>query len=337
MFFLALDAPRRLGCWMGVAARVQIPRKNAAKPSCTQWVGSASLLVTRWHSCYLLSETIPRRCRDAVPSPDHPTIRCAIYTRQSVAHGRDVDFTSCAAQREACELFVRSMRWEGWEILSERFDDVGASGATLDRPALQRLLAAARQGRVDRIVVHRFDRLSRSVLNWVRLAEELRAAEVELSVMAAGSLDVGLATSGLVTNLLAFFGEFERELIRERLRDARAARAARGLRAAGRVPFGYQAHPVTHQLEPHPVEAAVVQDFFRRAAAGETAEAIAASANERGIRTKANRKQRGSCWTGRTVLQLLRSPLYIGMRGAGGEQLPGLHVLYRDLRTGRFW
>ena len=45
------------------------------------------------------------------------------------------------AQREACEAFIASQRHEGWACLATRYDDGGFSGATMDRPALQRLLA----------------------------------------------------------------------------------------------------------------------------------------------------------------------------------------------------
>ena len=225
------------------------------------------------------------------------------------------------------------MRMEGWELLEERFDDVGVSGATLERLVLQRLMRAASQGLVDRVVVHRFDRLTRSVRDWARLGQFLEEMGVELSVVAGGFHDVGVATSGFVCNLLATFGEFERERIGERLRESRAARSARGLRSSGRVPFGYQSIPASRQLEPHPVEADIVREFFERAAAGETAEAIAAWANDRGIRTKANRKREGSRWTGRTVLQLLQSPLYVGQRSSGNALVPGVHAALVDEST----
>lgn len=73
--------------------------------------------------------------------------------------------SSCQVQFEACESFLRSQRSHDW-ILLERFDDEGYSGATLDRPALQRLLAQARGHLVDPVVVHRLDRLSRSLLGY---------------------------------------------------------------------------------------------------------------------------------------------------------------------------
>ena len=80
-------------------------------------------------------------------------VRCAIYTRKSSEEGLQQEFNSLRAQREACEAFINSQRHEGWTCLRAAYDDGGFSGATLDRPALQRLLADIAAGRVDTVVV----------------------------------------------------------------------------------------------------------------------------------------------------------------------------------------
>ena len=82
-------------------------------------------------------------------------VRCAIYTRKSSEEGLEQEFNSLQAQREACEAFISSQRHEGWVCLRVGYDDGGFSGATMDRPALQRLLADIAAGRVDTIVVYR--------------------------------------------------------------------------------------------------------------------------------------------------------------------------------------
>ena len=76
-------------------------------------------------------------------------VRCAIYTRKSSDEGLDQAFNSLDAQREACEAYVRSQRHEGWKLLPQRYDDGGISGGTMDRPALQSLLAELEAGRID--------------------------------------------------------------------------------------------------------------------------------------------------------------------------------------------
>jgi hypothetical protein len=91
------------------------------------------------------------------------TVRCAIYTRKSSEEGLEQEFNSLQAQREACEAFINSQRHEGWVCLRAAYDDGGFSGATMERPALQQLLADLTAGRVDTIVVYKIDRLTRSL------------------------------------------------------------------------------------------------------------------------------------------------------------------------------
>src|SRR5437588_12423557 len=85
-------------------------------------------------------------------------VRCAIYTRKSSEEGLEQEFNSLQAQREACEAFINSQRHEGWVCLRAAYDDGGFSGATMDRPAVQRLLTDIAAGRVETIVVYQIDR-----------------------------------------------------------------------------------------------------------------------------------------------------------------------------------
>ena len=75
------------------------------------------------------------------------------------------------AQRAACAAYVRSQASEGWVALAEHYDDGGFSGGTMERPALQRLLADIEAGQVDVVVVYKIDRLTRSLVDFARLVE----------------------------------------------------------------------------------------------------------------------------------------------------------------------
>src|SRR5438270_547158 len=94
-----------------------------------------------------------------MPRGDAGRRRCAIYTRKSSEEGLEQEFNSLAAQREACEAFIRSQRDEGWVLARTRYDDGGFSGGNIERPALQGLLADIRAGRIDVVVVYKVDRL----------------------------------------------------------------------------------------------------------------------------------------------------------------------------------
>src|SRR5229473_830932 len=92
--------------------------------------------------------------------------RCAIYTRKSSEEGLEQDFNSLHAQREACEAFIKSQHGEGWRLVRAAYDDGGFSGGTMERPALQRLLADIRERVIDVIVVYKVDRLTRSLADF---------------------------------------------------------------------------------------------------------------------------------------------------------------------------
>src|SRR4029079_6872684 len=68
-------------------------------------------------------------------------LRCAVYTRKSSEEGLEQEFNSLDAQREACEAYIASQKPEGWLLVPDHYDDGGISGTTLDRAALQRVLA----------------------------------------------------------------------------------------------------------------------------------------------------------------------------------------------------
>ena len=98
-------------------------------------------------------------------------LRCAIYTRKSSEEGLEQEFNSLHAQRDACCAYIASQRSEGWVELAGHYDDGGISGATLERPALKRLLSDIEEDRVDVVVVYKIDRLSRALMDFAKLVE----------------------------------------------------------------------------------------------------------------------------------------------------------------------
>src|SRR5258707_9271178 len=101
--------------------------------------------------------------------------RCAIYTRKSSEYNLELAFNSLDAQREACEAYIKSQAHEGWRLIPGRYDDGAFSGASLDRPALQQLLAELRTGKIDIVLVYKVDRLTRSPADFPNPIEPLQA------------------------------------------------------------------------------------------------------------------------------------------------------------------
>ena len=262
--------------------------------------------------------------RDDSEAPRRRPIRCAIYTRQSVKTIDDL--SSCRLQRDASRSYDESQ----WVLIPEFFDDEGYSGATLDRPALDRLLAHVSRGLVDQVIVHRLDRLSRNLRDFAKLLHEFRRINVALVVVTAPELGQS-AQDNFMLNILASFAEFEREMIAARIADTRAQLKQRHLRFAGGVPFGYDADRRSKQLVPNAAESAVVKWMFSEATAGKKPAEIAEVANGLGYRTKVSvalrtgNKRGGNLWTARQVVATLRNPAHIGMLRDGDSARLGCH------------
>jgi DNA invertase Pin-like site-specific DNA recombinase len=165
-------------------------------------------------------------------------IRCAIYTRKSSEDGLEQEFNSLHAQREACAAYIASQKHEGWVLLPGQYDDGGLSGGSLERPALQQLLADIRDGKIDQIVVYKIDRLTRSLADFAKIVDILDAAGASF-VSVTQSFNTATSMGRLTLNMLLSFAQFEREVTAERIRDKIAASKRRGLWMGGQVPMGY--------------------------------------------------------------------------------------------------
>src|SRR3984957_6569243 len=173
-----------------------------------------------------------------MPGGDSGRKRCAIYTRKSSEEGLEQEFNSLAAQREACEAYIRSQQHEGWVLARNRYDDGGFSGGNLERPAAQRLLTDIRAGRIDIVVVYKGDRLTRSLADFARLVELFDAQGVSF-VSVTQQFNTTSSMGGLTLNVLLSFAQFEREGTGERIRDKIAASKRKGMWMGGLVPIGY--------------------------------------------------------------------------------------------------
>src|ERR1700742_4889718 len=185
--------------------------------------------------------------------------RCAVYTRKSSEEGLEQEFNSLDAQREACEAYIASQKPEGWVLLPAHYDDGGISGATLERPALQRLLADIEAGKVDVVVVYKIDRLSRALMDFAKLVDVFDRHHVTF-VSVTQSFNTTTSMGRLTLNILLSFAQFEREVIGERIRDKFAASRRKGMWMGGFVPLGYDVKE--RKLVINKSEAAIVRTVF---------------------------------------------------------------------------
>ena len=198
---------------------------------------------------------------DSQPAKPATRLRCAIYTRKSTEEGLEQDFNSLDAQREAAEAFIQSQRREGWIRLPERYDDGGFTGANMDRPALNRLLAAVEAGALECVVVYKVDRLSRSLLDFTRMLSLFEQHKVSF-VAVTQQFNTSTSLGRLTLNILLSFAQFERELIGERTRDKMSAARKKGKWVGGCPVLGYDVDPGGGRLMVNEEEAVRVRAIF---------------------------------------------------------------------------
>lgn len=254
-------------------------------------------------------------------------VRCAIYTRKSSEEGLEQDFNSLDAQFAACSAYVASQASEGWTLINARYDDGGISGGTLERPALQRLLADISVSQIDIVVVYKVDRLTRSLLDFAKLVEAFDKAETSF-VSVTQSFNTTTSMGRLTLNMLLSFAQFEREVTAERIRDKLAASKQRGMWMGGTPPLGYR--PDGRSLDIVGDHAEIIRSIFRAYLDLGNVRLLQDRLELDGIvkptrTTKAGRPYGGSPFTRGELYAILGNPIYIGRIRHGKSTYPGLH------------
>jgi len=258
---------------------------------------------------------------DRVSQADGRTGRvAAIYARVS-------------SERQRQDETIRSQTVGLRELAAERgllviedlvFEDEGFSGATLTRPALERLRDRAVEGSFEVLLCHAPDRLARRYAYQVLLLEELARAGVEV-IFARGGEHSGTPEDELLRQFQGMIAEYERAQIAERTRRGRLHRARSGSPAVlGRAPYGYRyvrrCEHADAYFQIDEVKASVVREVFRRYAhEGQTLAAIADWLNETATPTTTP----GKAWHPSTIRGMLVNPAYRGEAAFGKTRVTG--------------
>ena len=249
-------------------------------------------------------------------------LRCGVYTRKSSEEGLEQEFNSLHAQREACEAYIASQRSEGWVLVRDQYDDGGISGGTLERPALQRLLADIDDGLVDVVVVYKIDRLSRSLMDFSKLVEVFDRNGVTF-VSVTQSFNTTTSMGRLTLNILLSFAQFEREVTAERIRDKFRASRMKGMWMGGNTPLGYEVRD--RKLVVRKEDAEHVRWIFTRFIELGSATELARDVDSRNIRTS-----RGNRIDKKAIYRILNNRVYLGDAVHKGESYPGEHTAIID-------
>ena len=156
----------------------------------------------------------------------------AIYCRQSVDR---VDSISIESQIEYCRYEIKGGRLK-------TFTDKGFSGKNTDRPQFQAMMEAIRRGEVNRVIVYKLDRISRSVMDFMNLFTEFQNYGVEF-VSCTEKFDTSSPMGRAMLKIIVVFAELERETIQQRVMDAYISRSRKGFYMGGRIPYGYRLEP----------------------------------------------------------------------------------------------
>jgi site-specific DNA recombinase len=256
-------------------------------------------------------------------------VRCAIYTRKSTEKGLEQEFNSLDAQREASEAYIASQRHEGWIALSEHYDDPGFSGGNIERPGLKKLMRDIERGRIDCVVFYKLDRLSRSLLDFVKLAEFFDQHNVTF-VSITQQFSSTTAMGRLILNILLSFAEFERAISAERVRDKIAAAKKKGKYLGGTPPYGYDVDYQSTKLVVNQEEAKLVRHLFKMFIETGSCLEIARDLNVKGIPSKSWTTKNGSFhqggpWNAQHVYRALNNRTYLGETIHKDKSYPGEH------------
>jgi DNA invertase Pin-like site-specific DNA recombinase len=243
--------------------------------------------------------------------------RCAVYCRVSSDERLDQSFNSIDAQREAGSAYVASQKTQGWELVSDYYEDPGFSGGNMERPGLKRLLKDIQAEKIDIVVVYKIDRLSRSLADFAKMVEVFENYNVSFSSV---TQQINSATSmgRLMLNVLLSFAQFEREVTGERIRDKIAASKRKGMWMGGPVPLGYRVENRTLQVEPK--EAKLIQRIFEQFNCEKSTTKIVKELNAEGIQTKRNK-----AFCKQSLYKILHNRTYIGEINHKGECFPAQH------------
>ena len=228
----------------------------------------------------------------------------AIYARQSIDKP---DSISIESQLEYC-------RYETHGLPCLEFSDRGYSGKSTNRPGFQEMRQAILEGKIRRVICYKLDRISRSILDFSNLMEELQKLDVAF-VSCTEKFDTSTPMGRAMLNICIVFAQLERETIQQRVCDAYHARSRKGFYMGGRIPFGFHLEPYlldgkrTSRYVPYEKEAAILRLLYRTYATPHTSlQDLVDMLNRAQIPHP--RKENG-CWIRENIGRMLRNPIYV--------------------------
>ena len=256
-----------------------------------------------------------------------PKVRCAVYTRKSNENGLELQYNSLHAQWDHAINFIKGRKELGWTVVDKHYDDGGYTGANMNRPALKELFEDIKQGKIDVVVAYRYDRLTRSFMDFAKILELFEKYKVGF-VSVTEPIDTASSIGKFIPGILIMIAQCERENTAKRISDKVIATKRRGYFCGGNPPYGYKLE--NKLLVEIPERMDIVRWIFKRYVEIASPFHIAKQLNEEG-RLRPN----GHRWLPGRIHDILVNPVYAGMIliKKTGELCKGLHepvIPYED-------
>ena len=247
-----------------------------------------------------------------------------VSTKEQAAKHEAAEGYSIPAQREACLRYIAERGWN----LAEEFTDAGESARTADRPMLKALLRRVADGGIGAVVVHKIDRLARSMEDHVAIRAALRRAEVQLVSVTENIEET--ASGRLVEGIHALMAEFYSANLAGEIRKGMTQKAKMGGWPT-KAPIGYlnvrekNAGKDIAKVVLDPDRALLVRDAFRLYATGEySLSELQATMHAKGL-TSPYARRPGASVSVSKLAEMLANPFYLGVVQWGGVRYPGQH------------
>ena len=251
-------------------------------------------------------------------SKDFTSRKVAIYIRVSTIW--QVDKESLSVQRRELTAYAQMILGISDVVV---FEDAGYSAKNTDRPDYQQMMSRLRMGEFSHLLVWKIDRISRNLLDFAEMYQELKELGVTF-VSKNEQFDTSSAIGEAMLKIILVFAELERNMTSERVTAVMLSRAENGQWIGGRAPYGYSYDKATKELSVDPLQAQVVQRMYAAYEQNQSLIKVCSMLNDEGIVSSS-----GKNWTPATISAVLKNPFYLGIYvynvhsdGRGGKKRP---------------
>ncbi len=228
--------------------------------------------------------------------------KAALYIR--VSTNMQVDKDSLPLQKNDLINYAKyALNVSDYEV----FEDAGYSAKNTDRPRYQQMMARLRTGEFSHLVVWKIDRISRNLLDFAAMYDELKQLGV-VFVSKNEQFDTSTAIGEAMLKIILIFAELERKMTSERVTAVMMSRATNGQWNGGRIPYGYDYDKATKTISINEAEAEIVKQIYSYYEGCHSLIKCVTHFNESGVLPRS-----GTPWNPTTLSHILRNPFYVGI------------------------